>query len=184
MTRLRAISPAGLARLALCLVLLVIAGDALVRLPALGSLAPILRLWPDAEAQNRLQMDQVPYDLLRAADAVLPRHAGVVLVTAGTDVRHREYTTFHRALYLLAPRSVWWLTPAANDGTWEARWWVSAPLSADNVLHLAAARGAAYVLVDGDLALAPVGSKTALPGGYLLALGDAGVVAGAPSRWP
>ena len=40
---------------------------------------------------------------MRAADAVLPGQATVLLVTSGQNVRHLEYPTFHRALYLLAP---------------------------------------------------------------------------------
>ena len=127
--------PAGprfrrLAYLCLALSLLVAAAN----LPRLVQgfilpLLPVLRQWRDPDAQNRLLFPDVPYDLLRGADALVPREASVLLVTSGRDVRGREYVTFHRALCLLAPRPVWWLSPAPPDGAWESRWWLSAPLT-------------------------------------------------------
>jgi hypothetical protein len=107
---------------------------------------PIIRLWFDPTAQQRLQLGAVPYDMLRAADATLPRDAAVLLLTSGRDIRHLEYTTFHRALYFLAPRPVWWLAPAPSDGTWEARWWISAPLTPETISAVAAEKGVSYVL--------------------------------------
>lgn len=107
---------------------------------------PVVRLWSDPEAQRRLQYSDAPYDLLREAEQALPRTGGVLLVTSGQDVRGAEYRAFHRALYRLAPRPVWWLSPAPSDGTWEARWWISAPVDAATVLATAAAHDAAYVL--------------------------------------
>ena len=107
---------------------------------------PVIRLWSGPDAQIRLQLNDVPYDLLRAADAILPRHVTVLLITSGRDVRHREYTMFHRTLYFLAPRPVWWLTPARPDGTWESRLWVSAPLTPESVHAIAAEKGASYIL--------------------------------------
>jgi len=94
----------------------------------------------------RLQLKEVPYDLLRTADAILPRNVTVLLVTPGHDVRHHEYTLFHRALYFLAPRSVWWLAPAPPDGSWESRWWIFAPLTPESVHAIAADKGASYIL--------------------------------------
>lgn len=109
-------------------------------------LVPVARLWLEPEAQYRAALADVPYDALRAADAVLPRAARVLLVTDGSDVRHREYTTFHRALYYLAPRAVVWLSPAPGDGTWEANWWHSAPIRVDTILRLAEHHQLDYVL--------------------------------------
>lgn len=108
---------------------------------------PLARLWLEPEAQFRAAFAGVPYAALRAADATLPRDARVLLVTDGGDVRVREYTTFHRALYLLTPRAVVWLSPAPHDGTWQARWWHSAPLRADTILQLANAQQLDYVLI-------------------------------------
>jgi hypothetical protein len=112
-------------------------------LPAL----PLARLWLEPEAQYRAALGNVPYAALRAADAALPREARVLLVTDGRDVRAREYTTFHRALYWLTPRAVVWLSPAPHDGTWQARWWHSAPLRADTLLQWAHAQQLDYVLI-------------------------------------
>ena len=76
---------------------------------------PIVRLWADADAQHRLQYADVSYDLLRAVEAAVPADATVLLVTSGDDVRGHEYRTFHRALYVLAPRPVWWRSSRGPD---------------------------------------------------------------------
>ena len=108
---------------------------------------PLLRFWNQPDAQYRILLGDVPYDLLRDADAALPRDASVLLVTRGRDVRRLEYTFFHRALYFLAPRSVWWLAPAPADGSWESRWWISAPLTAPAVQTVARERQVTHILV-------------------------------------
>jgi hypothetical protein len=132
--------------------------------------ASLLRLWFDPDAQQRLALGPL-YDFLRAADAILPADASVLLLTSGRDVRHAEYTAFHRALYFLTPRPVSWMTPAPSDGTWESRWWISAPLTAPAVLSTAAAKRATHLLAF-DLPAPPaVGEKIAdLPGGAVFAL--------------
>ena len=111
------------ARVALAVVLLTAMAQLPGQLASLRARLPVISLWSQPEAPYRLQLRDVPYDLLRTADAILPRNVTVLLITSGRDVRHREYTMFHRALYFLAPRRVWWLTPAPPDGTWESRWW-------------------------------------------------------------
>ncbi|HLF28102.1 MAG TPA: glycosyltransferase family 39 protein [Anaerolineae bacterium] len=139
------------------------------------SIVPIVRLWPDADAQYRAQLHGIPYDLLRAADAVLPRAATVLLVTPGRDVRHQEYTAFHRALYFLTPRPIWWLSPAPPDGAWESRWWVSAPATAESVQALAVEKGASYVLAYGLAQPLSIGQKVLeRDDGFLLKLDNAG----------
>ncbi|MGH2592048.1 MAG: hypothetical protein ACRDGG_00890 [Anaerolineae bacterium] len=150
-------------------------------LPAL----PIVRLWFDPGAQHRLHLGEVPYDLLRAADATLPRDAAVLLVTSGRDVRRLEYTTFHRALYFLAPRPVWWLSPAPPDGTWEARWWISASLTAESVSAIAKEKRAAYVLAYALPHELPIGRRVAeWEDGYLLQLDGNGSRMGDPPMRP
>jgi len=150
---------------------------ALIRFPGqlsgVGEMLPILRLWGDPQAQQRAQLVDVPYDLLRRANQVLPADASVLLVTPGRDIRGREYLTYNRALYFLAPRSVWWLAPAPSDGTWESRWWISAPLTAASVREVAAETGASCVILDRVSLAQPVGRPvTELPDGTLLQLGD------------
>jgi hypothetical protein len=139
---------------------------------------PLLRLWNQPDAQYRALLGDVPYDLLREADAALPRSASVLLVTPGRDVRRLEYTFFHRALYFLAPRSVWWLAPAPSDGSWESRWRISAPLTAASVQVVAQAHEVTHILVfqpPGAVALdLPWGRKLAAwEQGYLLAVDPA-----------
>jgi hypothetical protein len=130
---------------------------------------PVIRLWPDLEGQRRLQLGDVPYDLLRAADAVLPPEAGVLLVTPGHDVRGLDYQTFHRALYFLAPRPVWWVTPAPADGTWESRWWLAQPLTPHSLQVVAGQKKAACLLSLDLSAPRPEGEVVAQwSAGYLL----------------
>lgn len=108
---------------------------------------PTFRLWFQPDAQYRLALGDVPYDLLQEVNQLLPANVGLLLVTNGQDVRHLEYTTFHRALYFLAPRPVWWLSPAAPDQTWESRWWISRPVTAANIADVAQAKGLSCVLL-------------------------------------
>jgi hypothetical protein len=130
----------------------------------------VLEHWPDPDAQHRLASGQA-YDFLRTADAVLPADASVLLLTSGRDVRHREYTAFHRALYLLTPRPVWWMTPAPPDGTWESRWWISAPLDGAAIRAVVDATHASHLLAFELPAPPPVGEKVAdLPGGAIFAV--------------
>jgi hypothetical protein len=112
----------------------------------LRSAWPILRLWPDGAAQRRAQLGAELHETLIAADAAIPKSSSVLLVTAGVSPRQREYEVFHRTLYHLAPRPMWWMNPALPDTTWEARWWISAPLDASAVKATALARNAAFVL--------------------------------------
>ena len=130
---------------------------------------PVVRLWAEPDEQYRLQLGEVPYDLLRAADAILPRDAPVLLITPGRDVRHLDYTTFHRALYFLSPRTVWWLAPAPPDGTWESRWWISAPLTPESIRSVAAEKEVACLLVtDPSLAIVAGQIVASWEAGYLL----------------
>lgn len=119
-----------------------------------GYLLPVLPaalLAHDPTAQARSVHTSFPYDILRETDRLLPANARVLLVTDGRDVRHREYITFHRALYYLLPRAAYWMSPAPPDGTWEARWWNSAPLTQESILQLARAKDASYVLLLANL---------------------------------
>jgi hypothetical protein len=124
----------------------------------LAANAPLFAAWSDAGRQYVLLPDAVPYTLLRAADERLAADATVLLLTSGEDARHLEYATYHRALYFLTPRPVWWQSPAPSDGTWEARWWIRAPLTADAVEATAARLGADCLLVVGVVLPAAAGA--------------------------
>ncbi|MEO6349353.1 MAG: hypothetical protein ABIP53_01755 [Candidatus Limnocylindrales bacterium] len=104
-------------------------------------------LWSRPDEFYRRLPEGVPFDLLSTADALLPSGATVLLVTNGADVRIRDYTTFHRALYFLAPRPVHWMTPAPSDGTWESRSWTTRDLSRDSICGYADEVGAGNLLL-------------------------------------
>ena len=143
------------------------------RVASVADTLPVVRLLFDPDEQYRLQLGDVPYDLLRAADAALPRDATLLLVTPGLDTDTLEYITYHRALYFLAPRPVWWAAPTPPDGTWESRWWISTPLTSEALRALAADKGASYVLVFGaSEPLLPGQRIVDRPDGYLLQLDE------------
>jgi len=144
------IARVGVALLRAALVILfalVFARTAYSEAVGLASESAVLRLFPDYDAQARLVQGAELYDALKAADAELPREATVLFITSGADPRHDEYVAFHRALYWLAPRPVWWANPAQPDGTWESRWWIQTPLSSEHIEKLARAKYADVVLL-------------------------------------
>lgn len=106
----------------------------------------VLQRFPDGTAQARIQFGAESYDITSRADIVLPKNATVLLVTPGFDPRHTEYELFHRLLYELAPRAVWWTNPAPSDGTWEARWWISSPRSYAALQSIAQSKHADIIL--------------------------------------
>jgi hypothetical protein len=136
-------------RIGLALVLLAALAASLGPAVSAVALLPIVRQWPSPDAQYRALLPDIPYDSLRAADARLPRDASVLLVTPGQDAQSREYRIFHRALYFLAPRPVWWLAPAPLDGTWRSRWRMSAPPTPEAIRAAAVEKQASYALVYG-----------------------------------
>ena len=164
------------------------------QLEAASEAAAVARSWDRPDEQYRAILGDVPYDLLRLADDALPRDAVVLLVTPGTDVRHREYTTFHRALYFLAPRPVHWITPAPGDGTWEARSWTTAPITAASICAEAGRVGASHLLLlDLDAPSPscphPLWDVRPLPGGTVVGIraptvGEGGVATGLTPAWP
>lgn len=137
-----------LADLALWLALLV--GVIVMPLQISNFAVPALslaRLASAPELQTRTMLGDVPYKLLRESHQLLPPGAAVLLVTDGSDVRHREYTVFHRALYYLTPHPVYWLSAAPPDGTWESRWWHSAPLTESAISQFARSKNADFILL-------------------------------------
>src|SRR6266487_2561298 len=141
--------PELVARIALACVLLAAAAQFVKYTTLIWPILPVMWLWSSPDAQYRMQLPDIPYDALRAADATLPRDASILLITSGRDVQQSEYRIFHRALYFLAPRPVWWLTPRAPDGTWKSRWWISAPIDAESIRRIAAEKQVSYVLAYG-----------------------------------
>jgi hypothetical protein len=136
---------------ALAVMLLSAAVDVPNRWDSLARIWPVVQQWGEPDVQQRMQAEDWPhaYDLLRQADAVIPKDAAVLVVTSGEDTRGAEYITFHRALYLLAPRQVWWTAPTAPGDDWKSRWWIPSDITPEAVRKLAAERGAKYVLTYG-----------------------------------
>lgn len=176
-------APRRVVHVVLALALLAATADLPNRWATIEATLPVTRLWSDPDAQHQAQIPFAPQDLLRAADAVLPREATVLLVTSGQDVGRREYITYHRALYLLAPRSVWWLSPAPSDGSWKSRWWIPAPLTIDSIRAIAAEKGATYVLAYNISPPILEGRKIAdFEDGYLLQVGESTPFVPRPER--
>jgi hypothetical protein len=125
-------------------------------------------IWPGSAGwvEPPLALDEDLSKLLGAAAAALPEQATILLVTPGRDVRHGEYLLFHRALYQLTPRAVWWVAPAPADGTWESRWWLSAPSNTGSLMATAREKHATHILI--------AGSAPAFPPGTLMLATDAG----------
>lgn len=133
---------------------------------------PVLQRFPDGGAQARLQFGTESHEVTWRADAVLPQDATVLLVTPGLDPRHTEYELFHRLLYQLAPRPVWWTNPAPSDGTWEARWWISSPLAPAALQSIAQSKGADAILFYGTAIPSDLGAALELtPHASLVSLG-------------
>lgn len=150
---------------------------AIARLPEHAALA---RFWLTSDGYDQPAAGSADAFLQRA-DHALPRDASVLLVTPGVDVRHREYTTFHRALYWLTPRSVWWLTSVAPDSSWESRWWISGPLTGETILRVAAEKRVTHLLTWDSVEMPAVGSSSAdLPSGAILALASDDIAASTP----
>ena len=162
-------------RVALVVALLTVVFQFPNQLALLRLYLPVIRLWSDPDAQIRLQltMSRTTYyeRPTRSCHAMLLccwLPPAVMSAIASTLI-------FHRTLYFLAPRPVWWLTPAPLDGTWESRWWILAPLTPESVHAIAAEKGASYILAyDLPQPLAVGQQVTDLGGGSLLQL-DEGV---------
>jgi hypothetical protein len=143
---------------------------------------PVVRLWHDPAAQMDLMLGDVSYRSLKSAAEHLASDVTLLLVTSGEDVRRQEYATYHRALYLLTPRPVWWLSPAPSDGTWESRWWISRPLTAENIAAVAAEKSADCLLLVDVPAQPDYGTPDSqLPGAQIIQLGSKNCLADNPA---
>src|SRR6266545_608320 len=88
------VRPWRVARVGLALVLLATMVEFFSYIAPVWPLLPILSQWHSPDAQYHALLPDIPYDMLRAADASLPRDASVLLVTPGHDVQSREYRIF------------------------------------------------------------------------------------------
>lgn len=132
---------------------------------------PALLAWPTPATQHRLTFAGEAYDFLRVADALLPPHETLLLITPGADARVLEYTIAHRALYQLTPRPIVWAAPAPRDRTWETRQLHTLRLEAGAIREEATVRGVRCVLAWGLELPAATGERLRrFAGGSLWAL--------------
>jgi hypothetical protein len=89
---------------------------------------PLLRRWSEPVDQARLAASPALADVLIEADRRLPPDASVAFLTAGQDVDTTEYIAFHRALYYLSPRPVWWVVQNPEvQSERQPRWFQASP---------------------------------------------------------
>lgn len=103
---------------------------------------------PDPVAAARLAYGAANYDLLAWVKAQTPAEATLLLVTASPRTYgDPSYLLYHRALYHLYPRSIWWAAPVPATGY--PVWWSTTDLSETDLLNLARARRATAILAVG-----------------------------------
>jgi hypothetical protein len=116
-------------------------------------LSTLRETWRFANARNqteRLRLAYTPadYDLLRWVDEETPRDSVILLVTPDFEPRGTPgYVLYHRALYLLYPRRVWWVSPARHKT--HPEWWITAEPEQETLRRLAKERRARIVLACG-----------------------------------
>lgn len=117
------------------------------RLQTFRELAPYLAQPWDSPARMRLALargGEDLYDFLMLCDRILPRDATLLLVTGSTQDYGREYFAYHRSVYHLYPRRVWWAASFAVQGS--PTWWIPSDLTPESVSRIAAQVGASYVI--------------------------------------
>ena len=122
----RSTLPTWLFRLA---VLLVLAGQ-LNYVP--GRLNFLRQVWgfvrADDQTDARLAYGAADYDLLEWVKQETPPQATILLLTASPQTYgDPSYVLYHRALYHLYPRSIWWAAPVPRDRY--PAWWIDTDLS-------------------------------------------------------
>ncbi|MFQ5614016.1 MAG: hypothetical protein ACE5H9_17985, partial [Anaerolineae bacterium] len=136
-----------LPRLAL---LLVLAGQVYYLPARLGFVRQLLEYarLPDATAEARVAYGAASYDLLAWVEAETPPDTTLLLLTASPRTYgDPAYVLYHRAVYHLYPRRVWWAAPV--ETTPYPAWWSFTDLDPAGILALAGSYGATAVLADG-----------------------------------
>ena len=104
---------------------------------------------PDPEGRLRAALGAEMYDLLRRVGSEVPAGTPVLLVTrdAGTHPPYAPYVLYHRALYHLYPRRVWWAVVEPPRRV--PAWWLSTSGRPDEVVELAERLGAGAAVTIG-----------------------------------
>lgn len=116
---------------------------------------------PDREDRLRAAVGAEMYDLLRRVGSEVPDGTPILLVTrdAATQPPYSPYVLYHRALYHLYPRRVWWAV--VEPPRRAPAWWLSTSGRPDEVVELAERLGAGAAVTIG----LPDGSRSAVDSG-------------------
>jgi hypothetical protein len=116
------------------------------RLDFLRQLGMLARV--DSQDASRLAYGTANYDLLVRVEQNTPPDATLLLLTASPRTYGDPvYVLYHRALYHLYPRTVWWAAPVPP--TRYPAWWNFTYLTEANILALAQKYQTSVVLADG-----------------------------------
>ena len=120
-------------------------------LPDRLSLFTQLLTFANAENQTekyRLAYGAADYDLLTWVEQTTPPETAMLLLTASPETYgDPSYVLYHRAIYHLAPRAVWWAAPVLPQRY--PAWWDFTDLNSDNIQALMQQRRVGVVLADG-----------------------------------
>ncbi|GIK40994.1 MAG: hypothetical protein BroJett011_48270 [Chloroflexota bacterium] len=102
----------------------------------------------DRQDANRLAYGAASYDLLAWVEQNTTPNTTLLLLTASPQTYGAPaYVLYHRALYHLYPRTVWWAAPVPP--TRYPAWWTFTDLTETHILTLAQRYHASAVLADG-----------------------------------
>jgi len=140
------------------------------RLDYLRQLAVFARTEPGEAA--RMAYYPASYDLLVWVEQHTDSDTTLLLLTAGPRTYgDPAYVLYHRALYHLYPRPVWWAAPVPANRY--PTWWLPTDLTEANILTLAEKHEATAILADGFDHPPISGAVISFDGDtYLIFLGD------------
>jgi hypothetical protein len=102
----------------------------------------------DRTAAARLAYGAADYDLLEWVRRETPPQATILLLSSSPQTYgDPSYVLYHRALYHLYPRSIWWAAPVPLDRY--PAWWSYTDLSEPDLRAKAEAHGATVILAVG-----------------------------------
>ncbi|HEX9926742.1 MAG TPA: hypothetical protein VGD99_29110 [Anaerolineae bacterium] len=102
----------------------------------------------DQTAAARLAYGADDYDLLEWVRRETPSQATILLLTSSPQTYgDPSYVLYHRALYHLYPRTIWWAAPVSLDRY--PAWWVYTDLSETDISAKAEAYDATVILAVG-----------------------------------
>jgi hypothetical protein len=112
---------------------------------------------PDREARSRAAIGAEISDLLSRIEIETPAGEPVLLVTrdAGTQPPYAPYVLYHRALYHLYPRRVWWAVVEPPPRA--PAWWIPTSGRSDELVELAQRLGASVIVNVGASGGSPPG---------------------------